>query len=97
MKYIEVTSWGNKRKHLIPLNKIVDFDFTDDYTTITLTSSKTINAIENESTIKEMLSYHKVNLVNEEDIRTFYEGLSEWQAELGPPYYEGDDNDELPF
>ena len=64
MKYIEVNSWENERKHLIPLNQIVDFDFKDDYTTITLTSSKSINVIELESTIREMLSYHNANLVN---------------------------------
>jgi DNA-binding LytR/AlgR family response regulator len=96
MKYIEVTGWGNKRKHLIPLNKIIDFNFEGDYTTITLTSGKSINATESESTIREMLSYHNANVVNEETIRTFYEGLAEFQAEQEPPYYyEGDD--ELPF
>ena len=95
MKYIEVNAWGNKRKHLIPLNKIVDFDFTDDYTSITLTSGKSVNVVENESSIKELLNYHKVNLVSEEDVRTFYEGLAEWQVEQDAIYYA--DKDELPF
>ena len=95
MKYIEVIGWGNRRKHLIPLNQIVDFNFEETYTTISLVNGKTINVVENESTIKEMLRYHQVNLVSEEDIRTFYEGLAEFQSELEPPYYEGDD--ELPF
>lgn len=96
MKYIEVIGWGNGRKHYIPLNKIVDFDFEDTHTSITLTSNKTVNVVESESTIKEMLSYHNVNLVSEENISTFYEGLAEFQAEQEPPYYyEGDD--ELPF
>ena len=95
MKYIEVIGYGNARKHIIPLNKIVNFNFEETHTNISLSSGKTINIIENESTIKEMLSYHQANLVNEEDIRTFYEGLAEFQSELGPPYHEGDD--ELPF
>ena len=96
MKYIEVNGWGNRKKHLIPLDKIVDFNFEDDYTTISFVSGKIVNVIESESTIREMLRYHQVNLVNEEDIHTFYEGLSEFQAEMEPPYYyEGDD--ELPF
>jgi len=96
MKYIKVTGWGNRRKHFIPLNKIVDFNFEEQYTTISLVNGRVINVIETESTIKEMLKYHQVNLVNEEDIHTFYEGLSEFQAEMEPPYYyEGDD--ELPF
>lgn len=94
MKYVEVIGWGNNRKHLIPLNKVVDFDFNDEYTTISLTSGKTINIVENESTIKEMLSYHNINLVSEDEIRTLYEGLEQFQSELEPIYHsEGD----LPF
>jgi len=96
MKYIEITNWGNERKHLIPLNNIVDFDFSDSFTTITLTSGKSINALETESTIREMLKYHQANLVSEDNIRTFYEGMAEFQSELEPPYYKEDD-DELPF
>ena len=82
MKYIEVTGWGNHRKHLIPLNKVVDFNFEKDYTTISLVNGKTVNIIENEFTIKEMLGFHNVNLVNEEKIHTLYNEY---------------DEDELPF
>jgi len=96
MKYIEVTGWGNRRKHFIPLNKIVDFNFEEQYTTISLVNGRVINVIETESTIKEMLKYHQVNLVNEEDIHTFYEGLSEIsKLEWNHHIYE--DDDELPF
>ena len=73
MKYIEVTGWGNRRKHLIPLNKIVDFNFEEQYTTISLVNGRVINVIETESTIKEMLKYHQVNLVSEEDLSTLDE------------------------
>lgn len=68
MRYIEVTAWGNNRKHLIPLNKIVDFEFDEDFTTIALTSGKTINIIENKKIIEDMLTVHNVNLVTEEDL-----------------------------
>ena len=97
MKYIEVNSREKSGlKHIIPLDKIVDFSFTEKFTTITLISGKDIKVKESESTIKEMLSYYNANLINEEDIRTFYEGLAEFQAEQESPYYyEGDD--ELPF
>jgi len=73
MKYIEVTGWGNRRKHFIPLNKIVDFNFEEQYTTISLVNGRVINVIETESTIKEMLKYHQVNLVSEEDLSTLDE------------------------
>jgi len=68
MRYIEVTAWGNKRKHFIPLNKIVDFEFDEDFTTIALTSGKTINIIENKKIIEDMLTVHNVNLVTEGDL-----------------------------
>jgi len=97
MKYIEVTGWGNGSKHLIPLNKIVDFNFEEKYTTISFVNGKVLNVVEDESIIKEMLNYHNANLVNEEQIRTFYEGMEEWQAELEPPYYNEACTDELPF
>ena len=92
MKYIEVTGWGNKSNHLISLNQIVDFNFKETYTTISLSNGTSVNITETESTIKEMLGYHQVSLVNEEDIRTFYEGMAEFQSERTLPY-----DDELPF
>ena len=96
MKWIEVIAWGNEKKHWLPMDQIVDVNFGEDYTTITLTSGKTLNIKELEPTIKEMFRYHQANLVNENDIRTFYEGMAEFQSDLEPPYY-GDDDYELPF
>jgi hypothetical protein len=92
MKFIEVTEWGNNFKHIIPLEKIVDFELRSGFTCISLSSGKTVNVQELESTIKEMLNYHKTNLVNEEDIRTFYEGMAEYHVDNSLPY-----DDELPF
>ena len=68
MRYIEVTAWGNKRKHFIPLNKIVDIEFDDDFTTIALTSGKTINVIESKKIIEDMLTVHNVNLVKQDEL-----------------------------
>ena len=108
MKCIEVNCWESRRKHLIFLDKIVGFDFNKEFTTITLTSGKSINVTESESTIKEMLSYHNVGLVNENYIRTFYEELefyeglafyeelAEFRANEESPYFY-EDEDELPF
>lgn len=93
MKFIEVNTLGGEHKHLISLNKIIDFDFSNVHTTITFTNGKEIKVIESESTIKEMLSYHNVNWVNEENIHTFYEGLAEYQLSQEFPFEE----DKLPF
>lgn len=96
MKWIEVIAWGNDRKHWLPMDQIVDISFDKEFTTITLTSGKILNVKELESTIKEMFRYHQTNLVSEEDIRTFYEGMVEFKDDLKSPYY-GDDDYELPF
>jgi hypothetical protein len=73
MKYIEVTGWGNGSKHLIPLNKIVDFNFETSYTTISFVNGKQLNIVEDELVIKEMLGYYGMGLVSEEDLRTLDE------------------------
>lgn len=82
MKFIEVTEWGNNFKHIIPLQKIVDFEFRSGFTCISLSSGKTVNVLELESTIKEMLQFHEVSLVNEDTIHILYKDY---------------DEDELPF
>jgi len=92
MRFIEVTEWGNNHKHAISLEKVVDFEFRSNFTSIALISGKNVNVLELESTIKEMLSYHNVSLVNEKDIHTFYEGMAEFQSDRTLPY-----DDELPF
>ena len=82
MKFIEVIEWGNKRTHLLPLNQICDITFEEPYTVINLTNGKTINSVQTESIIKEMLQFHEVNLVNEDTIHILYKDY---------------DEDELPF
>ena len=95
MKYIEVTAWGNGKKHLVPLNKVVDFSFEDKYTTLSLSGGRTLNVIEDESVIKDMLSYHRVDMIDPDQLEILamqneivYENMSQ--------LYMADD-DELPF
>ena len=96
MKYLELTAWGNGKKHLIPLNKIVDFSFDEKYTTISLISGSYLNVIENEVAIKEMLHYLDVKLVSEQLIADYYEQRNQMNEAYGAfdSMYEGD---ELPF
>jgi len=82
MKYVELTGWGNNKKHLIPLKQISYITFEPNLTCIGLGNGTSVNVIEDEFHIKEMLSFHNVSLVNEEQIRTLYSGFEE---------------DELPF
>jgi hypothetical protein len=95
MKYIEVTAWGNNKKHLIPLNKIVDFNFDIKYSSITFISGQTLNIIEDESIIKGMLEYHGMNLVDVDKLDEIAAQQEAWND-----YGHGltmADPDELPF
>jgi hypothetical protein len=64
-KYIELTGYGNNRKHLVPIKAIVDICFEDPkYTSIKLITGATINVIEEEMTIIDLLSFHGVIIAN---------------------------------
>ena len=95
MKYIEVTAWGNNKKHLTPLNKIQDFSFDKEHTTITFISGQTLNIIEDEDVIKGMLEYHGVDLIDEEQLNII-EAQNQIAYENMSQLYMADE-DELPF
>lgn len=55
MKFLELTAFGNKRKHFITLKSIVDVDFQDKYTTITMINGQLLNVTETEYDIKNII------------------------------------------
>lgn len=93
MKYIELTAWGNNKKHLIPLNKIVDFNFEEKYTTLSLISSSYLNVIETQEQIEEMLNYHGAKIVSTEIINQEKEEYSAAYERMADLYAD----DDLPF
>jgi len=94
MKYIEVTGWGNHRKHLLPLNKIIDFTFEDKYTTLSLISGTHLNVTETKEQIEELLNWHGAKIVNHDTIVQYQEEYSATYERMSDLYM---DNDELPF
>ena len=94
MKYIEVTGWGNNRKHLIPINKIVDFNFEDNYTALSLISGTYLNIVETKEQIEEMLSWHGAKIINSDKIDQHKEEYSASYERMSQLYI---DDDELPF
>jgi len=94
MKYIEVTGWGNHRKHLLPLNKIIDFTFEDKYTTLSLISGTHLNVTETKEQIEELLNWHGAKIVNYNTILQYEEERSATYERMSDLYM---DNDELPF
>ena len=55
MKFLELTAFGNKRKHFVALKSIVDIDFQDKYTTITMINGQLLNVTETEYDIKNII------------------------------------------
>ena len=95
MKYIEVTAWGNNKKHLVPLNKIVDFSFQDNYTTLSLSGGSILNVIETKIQIEEMISWHGAKIINSDTIDQYNEEHSAAYERMSQLYMA--DDDELPF
>ncbi len=74
MKILEVTGFGNKEKHLIPLSNIINIHFEDRFTSIILAGGNKVNVIESESTIKEMLEYFESEIISENDLESIWWG-----------------------
>ena len=55
MKFLELTAFGNKRKHFVALKSIVDIEFQDKYTTITMINGQLLNVTETEYDIKNII------------------------------------------
>ena len=55
MKFLELTAFGNKRKHFVALKSIVDIDFQDKYSTILFTNGQLLNVTETEYDLKNMI------------------------------------------
>jgi len=86
MKILEVTGYGNKEKHLIPLKNIINIQFEDRFTSITLSGGFKVNVLESESTIEEMLDFFESKIISEDKL----DGL--WYDDFG-----GYKSEELPF
>ena len=87
MKFLELTGFGNKRKHFVALKSIVDVDFQDKHTTITLSNGHSLNVTETEFDLK-----HMIQNLNGVIIDPFY-----YTDVTSSDAWSLDDDDELPF
>jgi uncharacterized protein YlzI (FlbEa/FlbD family) len=68
MKYIQLTSWGNNKKHLVPLKAIADIEFGEPHTTIKLSNGNSINVIEDNLIITSLLEQQGASITTESDL-----------------------------
>ena len=96
MKFLELTGFGNKHKHLISLRSISDIEFLPSYTTILLNNGHTVNVIETQKQITDIINYHQSEIVSVEyldDLEAQIEAYEEMNADR---FVTGKDM-ELPF
>ncbi len=95
MKFLELTGFGNKHKHLISLRSIADIEFGMSYTHISLNNGNSVNVIENEKEITDMIRYQNGDIVNVEYLYLLQAQIDAYE-EMNADRY-ALDKDELPF
>jgi hypothetical protein len=95
MKFLELTGFGNKNKHLISLRSLSDIVFEKDHTRISLNNGNVVNVIENEKEIMDMINYQNGDIINKEYIDNLNVQIEAYE-EMNADRY-ALDKDELPF
>jgi len=95
MKFLELTGFGNKHKHLVSLRSISDIAFEKDHTRISLNNGNVVNVIENEKEITDMIRYQNGDIVGVEYLENLQAQIDAYEEMEADRY--ALDKDELPF
>jgi hypothetical protein len=95
MKFLELTGFGNKHKHLVSLRSIADIEFGMSYTHISLTNGSVVNVIENEKEIMDMIRYQNGDIIGVEYLENLQAQIEAYEEMEADRY--ALDKDELPF
>ena len=96
MKFLELTGFGNNHKHIISLRSISDIEFQSNYTHISLNNGNSVNVVETQKQITDIITYHQGEIVSVEyldDLEAQFEAYEEMNADR---FVTGKDM-ELPF
>jgi hypothetical protein len=96
MKFLELTGFGNKHKHLVSLRSIADIEFGMSYTHISLNNGNAVNVIENEKEIMDIIRYHNSDIVGTEYLENLQAQIDAYEEMEANRYAVGEDS-ELPF
>ena len=64
MKFLELTGFGNNHKHFISLRSISDIEFQSNYTHINLNNGHSVNVVETQKQITDIITYHQGEIVS---------------------------------
>ena len=96
MKFLELTGFGNKHKHLISLRSIADIEFQSNYTHISLNNGTSVNVIETQKEITDIINYHQSEIVSVEYLDNLEAQIAAYEEMEANRYAIGEDS-ELPF
>jgi glycine cleavage system H lipoate-binding protein len=96
MKFLELTGFGNGHKHLISLRSIVDIEFQSNYTHINLNNGNSVNVIETEKEITDIINYHQGEIVSVEYLDDLEAQINAYEEMNADRFATGKDM-ELPF
>ena len=96
MKFLELTGFGNKNKHLVSLRSNADIEFQTQYTHISLTNGSSVNVIEDEQTIVSMINYLSSDIVSQDYMENLQAQIDAYE-EMEADRFAVDDKYELPF
>jgi len=68
MKFLKLTGYGNNHSHLIPLKSITDIEFEVNYTSVTLSSGRSVNVVETEEDFEKIINFSGGYIINENSI-----------------------------
>ena len=68
MKFLKLTGYGNSHSHLIPLKSITDIEFETNYTSVTLSSGRSVNVVETEEDFEKIINFSGGYIINENSL-----------------------------
>ena len=96
MKFLELTGFGNNHKHFISLRSISDIEFLSSHTIIGLSNNNSVNVIENQKQITDIITYHQGEIVGVEYLDDLEAQFGAYEQMNADRFTTGKDM-ELPF
>jgi hypothetical protein len=96
MKFLELTGFGNNHKHIISLRSISDIEFQSNYTHISLNNGNSVNVVETQKQITDIITYHQGDIVSVEYLDDLEAQITAYEEMNADRFVTGKDM-ELPF
>jgi hypothetical protein len=96
MKFLELTGFGNNHKHIISLRSISDIEFQSNYTHISLNNGNSVNVVETQKQITDIITYHQGDIVSVEYLDDLEAQIIAYEEMNADRFVTGKDM-ELPF